>query len=184
MSKKYETSRLLLKTMEPFQAKEAMAFCQANKSFHGPFEPTRDDTYYTESYQQKVLAIEQVEMDQLRMLRLWMYLKDDPSRPIGNFALSNIVRGAFLSCFLGYKMDHRHLRQGYMQEALEKGIDIAFNDLGLHRIEANVMPRNTASLNLTEKLGFQKEGLALKYLKINNRWEDHYHMVLRNYILE
>jgi ribosomal-protein-alanine N-acetyltransferase len=65
-------------------------------------------------------------------------------------------------------------------EAIKKGIDLVFNDYGLHRIEANVMPKNVRSLRVTEKLGFYNEGIAHKYLKINGIWEDHVHMVLLN----
>ncbi|CZS09951.1 ribosomal-protein-S5-alanine N-acetyltransferase [Clostridioides difficile] len=90
------------------------------------------------------------------------------------------MRGVFLSCYLGYKLDQDEINQGYMTEAIQKGIDIIFNEYGLHRIEANVMPKNQRSLRVTEKLGFYNEGIAQKYLKINGIWEDHVHMVLLN----
>ena len=88
--------------------------------------------------------------------------------------------GAFLSCYLGYKLDKDEINKGYMTEAVKKGVEVVFNELGLHRIEANIMPRNKASLRVVEKLGFYNEGLAYKYLKINGKWEDHIHMVLLN----
>ncbi|EOD01178.1 Ribosomal-protein-S5p-alanine acetyltransferase [Caldisalinibacter kiritimatiensis] len=71
-----------------------------------------------------------------------------------------------------------------MTEALKMGIDIAFNELKLHRIEANIMPKNEASLRIVKKLGFYEEGVAKKYLKINGKWEDHIHMVLLNEDIE
>ncbi len=71
-----------------------------------------------------------------------------------------------------------------MTEALTKAIAVMFNDYGLHRIEANIMPKNQSSLALTEKLGFYNEGLAVKYLRISGTWEDHIHMVKRNDALE
>lgn len=69
---------------------------------------------------------------------------------------------------------------GYMAEAIRKGIDIMFNEFGLHRIEANIMPKNKRSLRVVEKLGFVNEGTASRYLMINGKWEDHIHMVLLN----
>lgn len=58
-------------------------------------------------------------------------------------------------------------------------------DASYYTLEANIMPRNRASLKVVEKLGFYNEGLATKYLKmINGKWEDHIHMVLRNTELE
>jgi [ribosomal protein S5]-alanine N-acetyltransferase len=88
--------------------------------------------------------------------------------------------GAFLSCHLGYKLDKDEINKGYITEAIQKGIEVMFNEFGLHRIEANIMPKNKRSLRVVEKLGFYNEGLAYKYLKINDKWEDHIHMVLLN----
>lgn len=95
-------------------------------------------------------------------------------------ALNGIVWGSFCSCFLGYKLDKDHLRQGLMIEAVQECVRIAFEELGLHRIEANIMPRNLPSLGVAEKCGFVREGISRKYLKINGVWEDHIHMVRLN----
>jgi ribosomal-protein-alanine N-acetyltransferase len=67
-----------------------------------------------------------------------------------------------------------------MMEAVQSISNYAFGDLKLHRIEANIMPRNHASLKVVEKLGFFNEGTKRKYLKFNGTWEDHIHMVLLN----
>jgi ribosomal-protein-alanine N-acetyltransferase len=65
-----------------------------------------------------------------------------------------------------------------MTEALTAVIEHAFTTMGLHRLEANVMPRNEASKGLLVKLGFHDEGIAKRYLQIQGRWEDHTHMVM------
>ncbi|EHL04332.1 hypothetical protein HMPREF0322_05026 [Desulfitobacterium hafniense DP7] len=67
-----------------------------------------------------------------------------------------------------------------MTQAVCAVADFAFSDLHLHRIEGNIMPRNQASLRVLEKCGFVNEGMSKKYLKINDIWEDHVHMVLIN----
>nr|WP_281170156.1 GNAT family N-acetyltransferase [Paenibacillus pinihumi] len=113
-----------------------------------------------------------------------MYKQEEPGRIIGMIALSNIVRGPFQSCYLGYRLDQGEVNQGFMTESLARVIRYAFDELRLHRIEANIMPRNSASLKMVEKLGFSSEGLARKYLKINGIWEDHIHMVLLNEAVE
>jgi ribosomal-protein-alanine N-acetyltransferase len=95
-------------------------------------------------------------------------------------SLSGISWGAFRSAHLGYKLDRRRVGQGLMREALEKVITYVFQERGLHRIEANIMPRNSRSLALVEALGFVSEGLARRYLNINGVWEDHVHMVILN----
>lgn len=71
-----------------------------------------------------------------------------------------------------------------MTEAVEAVVNHAFQELHLHRIEANIMPRNRASLRVVEKLGFRNEGVSREYLKINGKWEDHIHMVLLNEEME
>lgn len=75
-------------------------------------------------------------------------------------------------------------KPGLHDGSLARVIRYAFDELRLHRIEANIMPRNSASLKMVEKLGFSSEGLARKYLKINGIWEDHIHMVLLNEAVE
>jgi len=182
MGKYYETERLILKTLSPNEARESLAYYVSNKAFLGPFEPKREDAFYTLTYQRELLTDDRRSMLDGHSLRLWIYLKEDKGlgRPIGNFAFSNIIRGVFLNCFLGYKLDGGYLNKGYMTEALGKGIEVIFDEYKLHRIEANIMPRNKASLAVVEKLGFYNEGLAKDYLCINGVWEDHIHMVLLN----
>jgi [ribosomal protein S5]-alanine N-acetyltransferase len=64
-------------------------------------------------------------------------------------------------------------RKGLMTEALRAAVDYAFNDLGMHRLEANIQPENRASIALVRRLGFQKEGFSPRYLRINGEWRDH-----------
>ena len=92
---------------------------------------------------------------------------------IGRIALTGVMRGAFLSAHLGYWIDQEHQRKGYMTEAVREVTRFAFDVLGLHRVQAAVMPHNTASLRVLEKLGFRKEGESPRYLQIAGRWADH-----------
>ena len=115
--------------------------------------------------------------------RFYIALKG--SNPIiGSIALSNIIRGAFQSCHLGYQLDGAHTGQGYMTEAVKRIVVFGFEELKLHRIEGNVIPRNLPSRAVLEKSGFVSEGLSNKYLKINGKWEDHLHYVILNEALE
>ncbi len=86
---------------------------------------------------------------------------------------TNIVRGTFQSCHLGYALARRHEGQGVMFETLNLTNQYMFKDMGLHRIMAGYLPHNERSGQLLERLGFEKEGFARRYLKINGRWEDH-----------
>ncbi|HZG86743.1 GNAT family N-acetyltransferase [Paenibacillus sp.] len=171
------TDRLTLRTLDEAAADDVLAFEERNREHLKPWEPWRDPEYYTYRHQRLLLEDDCKQMNEGRLLRLWI-CKDD--RIIGSAALSNIVRGAFQSCHLGYKIDAEEAGRGYMTEAVRALVEIGFETMKLHRIEANIMPRNAASLRVVEKLGFQPEGLARKYLKINGVWEDHIHMVLLN----
>ncbi|MBI3259581.1 MAG: GNAT family N-acetyltransferase [Ignavibacteriae bacterium] len=73
----------------------------------------------------------------------------------------------------GYSIDSEFAGQGIMTSAIKAIVHYAFSELLLHRLEANVMPRNIRSKRVLEKCGFQKFGFSPKYLFINNDWEDH-----------
>jgi [ribosomal protein S5]-alanine N-acetyltransferase len=93
---------------------------------------------------------------------------------LGRIAFTSVVRGAFMSAHLGYWIDRDHLGQGYATEAVGDAVSFAFGALGLHRVQAAVMPHNAASLRVLAKLGFRKEGECVRYLQIAGRWEDHH----------
>lgn len=92
---------------------------------------------------------------------------------MGAINLNEIVRGNFQSAYVGYYVGSLYAGQGYMQEALKLVIDYAFHNMGLHRLEANIQPANTASIALVKRCGFHKEGFSPRYLKINGTWRDH-----------
>lgn len=182
MKKCYEAERLLLKIIDESFSEKVLDYYLRNKDFLEEWEPIKNAEFYTLNYQRDLIKKDSVNIDSGNQLRLWIFKKDsyESDRIIGSVAFSNIVRGAFLSCHIGYKLDKDEINKGYISEAIKKGIEIMFNDYKLHRIEANIMPKNKASLKVVEKLGFYNEGIAYKYLKINGKWEDHIHMVLLN----
>jgi ribosomal-protein-alanine N-acetyltransferase len=98
---------------------------------------------------------------------------------VGFFNISEIVRGLFQSAFLGYGAVIAYAGHGYMSDGLQLVLARAFNDLRLHRLEANIQPGNTASIALVRKAGFVREGFSERYLKIGGRWRDHEHWAIR-----
>lgn len=177
---RYETNRLVLKALGPEAAPMVLDFYRRNRAFLEPWEPQRGADFYTPEFHADQLARDLAQTEAGDSLRLHLFKREDEGRVIGSMGFGNIVRGAFLSCFLGYKLDGAETNQGYMTEALQTGLEGIFRDYGLHRVEANIMPRNAPSLRVVEKLGFRKEGLSRQYLKIHGIWEDHVHMVLLN----
>jgi ribosomal-protein-alanine N-acetyltransferase len=176
------TKRLCLKVIGPDFARQSLDYYTRNRTFLSEWNPIPAAEFYTLAYHQERLRIELAQMQGGRLARFWLFKREDAafSTAIGNLALNNIVRGAFQSCHLGYQMDEREANQGFMTEALLRAIAFAFDELQLHRIEANVMPRNLRSRRVLAKLGFVEEGLARQYLKINGVWEDHIHYVMLN----
>jgi [ribosomal protein S5]-alanine N-acetyltransferase len=91
----------------------------------------------------------------------------------GEININSIHRGAHQSAYVGYWIDQRLAGEGYMPESVVVVLEFAFETLGLHRLQISVIPRNTASRRVVEKLGIREEGLAVRYLEINGVWEDH-----------
>jgi ribosomal-protein-alanine N-acetyltransferase len=87
--------------------------------------------------------------------------------------INNIVRGFFQSGYLGYYVGEPFARRGYMTEGLRLFVCHAFDELKLHRLEANIQPENVASIALVRRCGFRREGFSPRYLRINGEWRDH-----------
>ncbi len=108
-------------------------------------------------------------------LRLTAFLDD--GRVAGYFSLNEIVHGAFWSAYAAWSVTGDLMGRGLGTEGARALLDIAFADapdgLGLHRVQVNIIPSNARSLRIAEKLGLRREGLAIRYLKIAGRWQDH-----------
>jgi ribosomal-protein-alanine N-acetyltransferase len=91
----------------------------------------------------------------------------------GEINLNSVQRGPFQNAYVGYWIDRRRAGHGYMPEAVVTICRFAFDDLRLHRVQVAIIPRNQRSRRVVEKLSLRDEGVALRYLEINGRWEDH-----------
>jgi [ribosomal protein S5]-alanine N-acetyltransferase len=103
----------------------------------------------------------------------FLVLSRDGRQLVGGISLAIVRRGASQSASVGYWIGAPHTGRGHASASLACLCRYAFNDLSLHRLEAASMPRNAASLRVLEKNGFEREGLARRFLKINGAWEDH-----------
>lgn len=91
----------------------------------------------------------------------------------GQLSISNVVRGALLSAWIGYWVSSDITGRGVATAAVALGVDHCFGPVGLHRLEATVRPENLASRRVLEKLGFRQEGLFVRYLSVAGAWRDH-----------
>lgn len=174
-----ETERLILRQAIPKFAELTAAFYQKNRQYLKGWGPDFSREFCTLKGQYRRLRTTRQMIERAEQLELWMFRKGAKAT-IGKVNFFNIRRAALQSCTVGYLVDEEERNKGYTTEALREGIRYMFAVQKLHRIEANIMPRNKPSLRVVEKLGFEAEGIRKKYLKIQGVWEDHIPMVILN----
>ena len=173
----FRSRRLWYLAAGPELAEPAAAFYRRNRAAFAPFDPVQPEDFFTAAGQAESLAAAAERAAEGRSFRFLLVRPRHPGKVVGLVGLNEIVLGAFRSCFLSYKIDRTLWGRGYGAEAIGAAADWAFRVLKLHRVEANIMPRNLASRRAAEKAGFEEEGLSRRYLKINGVWEDHLHLV-------
>jgi ribosomal-protein-alanine N-acetyltransferase len=147
-------------------AEELAALYLANRDFLRPFEPSRDETFFTVERQRE--RIEQGAEDDR-----WMWAIVDDGAIAGLIALNDVLRGALQLANVGYWVDRRHNGRGLASAALADVVDFAFGEAQLHRLEAGTQPDNLASQRVLERNGFAKFGYARKLLLVEGEWRDH-----------
>ena len=143
-----------------------------SREFLTKWEPTWSHDALTRSAFRRRLRAYKAELRQGTSYSFLVFRRSDHAL-LGGMTLSNLRRGVAQAASLGYWIGARHSRQGHMSDALETLLYFAFNDLGLHRVEAACLPKNAASKGLLMKCGFREEGYAREYLRIDGRWQDH-----------
>ena len=171
------TDRLVLRGPEAGDAPSFLEFVLRNRDFLAPWEPVRPPEYFTIEGVSRLME-ELGEANRSRSALHLLLVEREGGAIVGSLSASNIVYRAFQSCTLGYRLGADRIGNGYMTEAIRAAAAALFGDYGLHRIEANVMPRNLPSRRLLERAGFEEEGMSKAYLRIAGKWEDHIHYVL------
>lgn len=144
----------------------------SSRTFLEPWEPTwPSDVLTRASFRRRLKRYARDARDDTGFS--FFIFRQSDSALVGGINLSHVHRGVSQSCSIGYWMGERFCRQGLMSDAVKATMNFIFDDLGLHRVEAACVPSNVASRDLLLKVGFQEEGFARKYLRINGNWEDH-----------
>ena len=176
------TPRLRLGHARPGHETETVAFFVRNRAHFARWDPPAPPDFYTTAFWERSVArsVEDFVADRAVRFDLFDGTVTDSRRIIGRMGFSQIFRGPFQSCILGYQIDAAYEGQGLMSEALRAAVDYMFDVKGLHRIQANHLPENARSAALLARVGFVREGLAKDYLFIADRWRDHVMTALTN----
>ncbi|WP_307204547.1 GNAT family N-acetyltransferase [Paenibacillus harenae] len=163
---------ICLRSLEAEDAALLLDLRMRNRDFFQPFEPIRDDLHFTLEGQKVEIAnsLREAAEDKAYVYGVFAVETDEL---VGRIALTGIARGPAQHANMGYFIDQRHNGKGYATESVSLCVRKAFEELGLHRVQAGVMPMNGRSMRVLEKAGFRQEGLAQRYIRINGVWEDH-----------
>ncbi len=158
-------ARVTLRVLERSDREAFLALARESRELHRPwtYPPERSDQFddlYARSRRDDFAC-------------LVACLTEEERAIAGVFTISQIVRGAFQSAYLGYYAHQRYAGRGLMREAMEQVLDHAFGPLALHRLEANIQPDNQPSIALARGAGFRLEGFSPRYLLIGGQWRDH-----------
>lgn len=167
-----QTERLILRQATRYDAAALLDYYLVNRDHLQPWEPLRTDDFYTvDALEHRLEAMEQ-QMRADSALHLLMFRRN-ADELLGECNFTNMVRGPFQACHLGFSIAAAAQGRGLMYEGLSVAIAFVLDVYGLHRVMANYRPENVRSARLLERLGFATEGKARGYLKINGEWADH-----------
>jgi ribosomal-protein-alanine N-acetyltransferase len=141
-----------------------------NRQYLAPWEPIRPDGFFTTDGQRQVITDALLHYERDAIVPHVILLEGGI---VGRVTLTNIVRGAFQSCNVGYWVDCAHTGRGVGSAAVAEIVGVAFARLGLHRVEAGTLAHNIASQRVLEHNGFVRFGMAPAYLSIAGSWQDH-----------
>jgi len=168
-----ETDRLILQHAQPDLAPPLAEYMRRNRAHLARWSPPSNTDLETAEGWVPLLDEAVAQHAAGTALRWVIAPRADATRAIGRVSFTNVQRGPFQSCQLGYQIDAASEGRGLMREALQCAVADAFARLRLHRIEANYRPENVRSGALLARLGFERIGYAPRYLFIDGDWRDH-----------
>lgn len=162
--------------IRPLRRRDAAAWREvrlANQQWLLPWEPSSPLSWPERHTQTAYLSMLRVLHRQARAGQTLPFAITYEGRLAGQLTIGNIVRGSFQSGYAGYWVDGRLAGRGIVPTALALAVDHCLGPAGLHRVEVNIRPENTASRRVVDKLGFREEGLHRRLLFIDGAWRDH-----------
>jgi ribosomal-protein-alanine N-acetyltransferase len=175
MATRVVTDRLVLRPPRTIDLPELRRVMRANHEHLRPWSvaPVPGDDPASLASLSRMILRNRREWKRGQSFVLMVTPRENEGRIIGRVALGGVLRGAFQNAYMGYWIDLEHQGRGLMTEAVRATTLFAFRAAALHRVQAAVMPRNTSSQRVLEKVGYRREGMAQRYLCIAGAWEDH-----------
>lgn len=172
---KVETDRLVLRVLDKKSTEKVLSFLNENKGDFMKYEPKREALYFTKFYQEQVIQNEYDATMKKGYLRYYIFEKSDTREEhvIGTVSVGMVKSYPYCSGVIGYKIAVKKKNCGYATEVVRAVCEIAYEYIGLHRLEAFVQEDNLPSIRVLEKSGFSCEGKCKKNLKVNGQWKDH-----------
>jgi len=167
------TGAFELRLAEESDVPQLLAYRRENADHFRPFEPVPAADHFTDAFWVRQVRTDHDEFEAGLSVRMYLFEPGPLAPVLGLVSFSNIVRGPFQSCLLGYALAEREQGRGLMTGALRLGIEYMFGEMNLHRISANFVPHNAPSGAVLKRLGFAVDGYARDYLMIDGRWQDH-----------
>lgn len=168
----FTTTHLVIRVPNVNDAEKLRDYYLHNRGHLLRWEPLRSTSFYSLPWWQ--LRTEQINREFLDASSVsFVAFTPDQQTVVAVANFSNIIQGVFKSCYLGYSIAEEYQGQGLMVEFLQACLSFIFENMGLHRVMANYIPVNQRSGLLLNRLGFEREGYAKKYLKIAGTWQDH-----------
>ena len=147
-------------------------YYQTNSAHFKPWAPSHPHGFHTaEAWAARIQ--DYITQQKQKSFAYFVAYQADCPKILAHCTLSQIYYGPLQACYMGYGVAACAQGTGTMHRTCKEAIRYAFDELNLNRIMANYMPHNNRSAKLLQRLGFQKEGLAKNYLKIDGRWEHH-----------
>jgi [ribosomal protein S5]-alanine N-acetyltransferase len=163
---------LFLRVPQPADYESWADLRQSSRAFLKPWEPTWPADDLTRAAFRRRLKRYAAEIEADQAYPFFLFRESD-NQLLGGLTLSNIRRGVAQACSLGYWMGQSFAGKGYMTGGVRTVLPFVFNSLRLRRIEAACLPTNMPSRCLLERVGFEREGYARRYLCIDGQWQDH-----------
>lgn len=181
MKFEYKFEDITLKVLDSSYAASVLAFCEKNREIFDRYEIEKPHNFYTPEFQKNLLSAEYEAFIHGKYVRFYMFDNHDLNQILGTVSFSDMKRNGFFSCQTGYKIDSSYVNQNYGFKMMSEALRIITSEYSMHRISAYILQDNIPSISLVEKLGFELEGTAKAYARLNGRWTDHLHYV---YIVE